>query len=116
MAKATNSVIAESVRTLKQMILTGASNSVCVDFAVDQWNVSARTAYRLLRRSWQSIHDDVDQVSVDRKELLALSIHWLHAAAAKGLEKGNSGACVAAFRELNLLCGLGSQAYPVHRR
>ena len=116
MAKSTNSVIADRVRTLKQMILTGASNSVCVDFAVDQWHVSRRTAYRLLRRSWQSIHDDVDQVSVDRKELLALSIHWLQAAAAQGLEKGNSGACVAAVRELNLLCGLGSHVHTVHRR
>ena len=116
MAKSTNSVIADRVRTLKQMILTGSSNSTCVDFAVDQWHVSTRTAYRLLRRSWQSIHDDVDQVSVDRKELLALSIHWLQAAAAQGLAKGNSGATVAAVNALSALCGLGSHAHPVHRR
>ena len=44
MAKSTNSVIADRVRTLKQMILTGASNSTCVDFAVDQWHVSTRAA------------------------------------------------------------------------
>ena len=116
MAKSTNSVIADRVRALKAMILTGASNSTCVDFAVDQWHVSTRTAYRLLRRSWQSIHDDVDQVSVDRKELLALSIHWLQAAAAQGLAKGNSGATVAAVNALSALCGLGSHAHPVHRR
>ena len=114
--KSTNGVIAERVKALKGMILAGSSNSVCVGFAADEWGVSTRTAYRLLNRAWESIHDDVDQVYVDRRQLLALSIHWLQAAAAQGLEKGNSGAVVAAVRELDLLCGLGSHAHAVRRR
>ena len=114
--RSTNAVIAERVKALKGMILAGSSNSVCVAFAADQWGVSTRTAYRLLKSAWCSIHDDVDQVGVDRKQLLALSIHWLQAAAAQGLEKGNSGAAVAAVRELNLLCGLGAHNGSVHRR
>lgn len=77
---------------------------------------SSRTAYRLLKRAWDSIHDDVDQVGIDRRQLLALSIHWLQVAAAQGLLKVNSGAAVGAVRELNLLCGLGSHAHAVRRR
>ena len=87
--RSTNAVIAERVKALKGMILAGSSNSVCVAFAADQWGVSTRTAYRLLKSAWCSIHDDVDQVGVDRKQLLALSIHWLQAAAAQGLEKSD---------------------------
>jgi len=114
--RSTNAVVAERVKALKGMILAGSSNSVCVRFASDEWGISTRTAYRLLRSAWCSIHDDVDQVGTDRKQLLALSIHWLQAAAAQGLEKGNSGAAVAAVRELNLLCGLGSHNSSLHRR
>ena len=114
--KSTNGVIAERVKALKGMILAGSSNSVCVGFAAEEWGVSSRTAYRLLKRAWELIHDDVDQVGIDRRQLLALSIHWLQAAAAQGLEKGNSGAAVAAVRELTLLCGLGSHVSSVHRR
>ena len=65
--KATNGVIVERVKALKTMILTGSSNSVCVGFAAESWGVSSRTTYRLLKRAWESIHDDIAQVGIDRR-------------------------------------------------
>ena len=116
MAKSTNSVIADRVRTLKQMILSGSSNSVCVAHASDQWGLSARQSYRLLQRAWASIHDDVDQVGVDRREMTAWAIHQLQRAVGDALDRHNAGAAVGALRELNLLLGLGEHNGSVHRR
>ena len=116
MAKSTNSVIADRVRTLKQMILTGSSNSACVAFAADQWVLSARQTYRLLQRAWASIHDDVDQVGVDRREMTAWAIHQLQRAVGDALDRHNAGAAVGAVREMNLLLGLGEHNRSVHRR
>lgn len=114
--RSTNAVVADRVRTLKQMILTGSSNSVCVAFASDQWGVSTRTAYRLLKSAWGSIHDDVDQVGVDRREMTAWAIHQLQRAVGDALDRHNAGAAVGAVREMNLLLGLGEHNRSVHRR
>ena len=116
MARSTNSVIAERVRTLKQMILSGSSNSVCVAHAADQWGLSTRQSYRLLQRAWASIHDDVDQVGVDRREMTAWAIHQLQRAVGDALDRHNAGAAVGAVREMNLLLGLGEHTRSVHRR
>ena len=116
MARSTNSVIADRVRTLKQMILSGSSNSVCVEHAADQWGLSRRQSYRLLQRAWASIHDDVDQVGVDRREMTAWAIHQLQRAVGDALDRHNAGAAVGAVRELNLLLGLGDHNRSVHRR
>ena len=114
--KSTDSVIAERVRTLKVMVLSGSSNSVCVDHATAEWGLSSRQAYRLVKRAWSSIHADVDEVGIDRREMLAWCIHQLQAAAAQGLAKNNTGATVSAVRELNLLLGLGAHVSSTHRR
>ena len=114
--RSTNAVVADRVRTLKQMILTGSSNSACVAFAADQWGVSARQTYRLLQRAWASIHDDVDQVGVDRREMTAWAIHQLQRAVGDALDLHNAGAAVGAVREMNLLLGLGEHNRSVHRR
>ena len=114
--RSTNAVVADRVRTLKQMILTGSSNSTCVAFAADQWGLSTRQTYRLLQRAWESIHDDVDQVGVDRREMTAWAIHQLQRAVGDALDRHNAGAAVGAVREMNLLLGLGEHNRSVHRR
>ena len=43
--------------------------------------VSRAQGYRLLKKAWAKIKDDVDESGIDRKELLSWSIQTLMAAA-----------------------------------
>ena len=108
MARATAATIADRVDTLQRMLLEGSSNSVCVAHASREWGVSRRQAYRLLKRAWQRIGDDVDQVDIDRRAMVSWCIQQLQSAAGLALQQKNSGAIVGVVRELDALLGLGA--------
>ena len=46
MGKATNETIKTRVSALKGLILSGSSNSTCVEHAAQQWGLSRRQSYR----------------------------------------------------------------------
>ena len=106
----------ERVETLARMLLSGAGNSRCLDFAQDTWGLSRSASYRVLKRSWALIRQDTEESGCDRRALLAWCIDRLQVAVGNALEKNNHGAAVSGIRELNLLVGLGQHAGTVHRR
>ena len=108
MARASAETIAERIDILQRMLLEGSSNSVCVAHVSREWGVSRRQAYRLLKRAWQQIGDDVDQVQIDRRAMVSWCIHQLQSAAGLALQQKNSGAIVGVVRELDVLLGLGA--------
>ena len=67
------------------MILSGSSNSTCVEHAAQQWGRSPRQSSRLLRRAWSEVREDVNVIGVDRQEMLCWSIHQLMAADGEGV-------------------------------
>tara|TARA_B100001057_G_scaffold490420_1_gene578644 strand:- start:283 stop:645 length:363 start_codon:yes stop_codon:yes gene_type:complete len=107
MGKATNSIVKSRVDALKALILSGSSNSVCVEHASQHWGLSRRQSYRLLKRAWSEVREDVDSAGIDRQEMLCWCLHQLMAAAGEGFKNKQPSVTVGACRELAALLGLG---------
>ena len=112
MARATSAESAERIEHLQGMILAGQSNTACLTFMRQTWGVSRAQGYRLIKRAWAQIKDDIDKSGIDRQELLSWSIQTLMAAAGQAMQQNNPGAVVACIRQLNHMTGTG---YNSHR-
>ena len=116
---ATSAETAERIEQLQGMILEGQPNTVCLTFARQTWGVSRAQGYRLLKKAWQQIHEDIEGPDLDRQEMLAWCVHTLLETAGQAKVQGNPGAVVAAIRQLDWMSGLGinsQRGYSVHRR
>ena len=68
--------------------------------------------YKLVKRAWGQIKDDINKSGIDRQELLSWSIQTLMAAAGQAMQQKNPGAMVSAIRQLDHMTGTG---YNSHR-
>ena len=109
---ATAAETAERIEQLQGMILAGQPNTACFTFARQTWGVSRAQGYRLLKKAWQQIKNDIDESGIDRQELLSWSIQMLMAAAGQAMQQKNPGAVVSAIRQLDHMTGTG---YNSHR-
>ena len=107
MPRATATDIAERIEQLQGMILAGSNNTECLAFARQTWGVSRSQGYRLLKKAWAQIKDDIDETGIDRQELLSWSIQTLMAAAGQAMQQKNPGALVACIRQLDHMTGTG---------
>ena len=109
---ATAAETAERNERLQRMILAGQPNTVCLTFGRQTWGVSRSQGYRLMKKAWQQIKDDIDESGIDWQELLSWSIQTLMAAAGQAMQQKNPGAVVACIRQLDHMTGTG---YNSHR-
>ena len=119
MPKATAAGTAERIERLQEMILTGEPNTACFTFARQTWGISRAQGYRLLKKAWQQIKNDIDESGIDRQELLSWSIQTLMAAAGQAMQQKNPGAVVACIRQLDHMTGTGynsHRGYGFHKR
>ena len=107
MGKSTNETIKTRVAVLKGLILSGSSNCSCVEYAAQQWGLSRRQSYRLLKRAWSGVREDVNATGVDCQEMLCWCVHQLMSAAGEGVKNKQPSVTVGACRELDALLGLG---------
>ena len=114
MAKATAAETAERIERLQEMILSGEPNTACLAYARQTWGVSRAQGYRLLKKAWAQIKDDVDESGIDRKELLSWSIQTLMTAAGQAMKQNNPGAVVSAIRQLDHMTGVGYNSHRGH--
>ena len=117
--KATAAETAEQIERLQGMILSGQPNTACLTFARQTWGISRAQGYRLLKKAWQQIKNDIDESGIDRQELLSWSIQTLMAAAGQAMQQKNPGAVVSAIRQLDHMTGTGynsHRGYGFHRR
>ena len=98
MAKANAEATAERVDHLQGMILAGEPNTACLTYARQTWGVSRSQGYRLLKRAWRQIHDDIEGPDLDRQEMLAWCVQTLLETAGQAKAQRNPGAVVAAIR------------------
>ena len=80
--------------------------------------VSRAQGYKLVKRAWAQIHEDIEGPNLDRQEMLAWCVQTLLETAGQAKAQGNPGAVVAAIRQLDWMCGLGinsQRGYSVHR-
>ncbi len=116
---ATAAETAERIERLQRMILSGQPNTACLTFARQKWGVSRFQGYRLLKKAWQQIHEDIEGPDLDRQEMLAWCVQTLLETAGQAKAQRNPGAVVAAIRQLDWMCGLSinsQRGYSVHRR
>ena len=116
MARATATTIADRIDILQRMLLEGSSNSVCVAHASREWGVSRRQGYRLIKRAWQRIAEDVDATDLSRRELVAWCITQLMEAAGVAKQQKNPGSVVGIVRELDALVGLSPHRIALGQR
>ena len=110
---------AERIERLQGMILVGQLNTACPTYSRQKWGVSRFQGYRLLKKAWQQIHEDIEGPDLDRQEMLAWCVQTLLETAGQAKAQRNPGAVVAAIRQLDWMCGLGinsQRGYSVHRR
>ena len=119
MPKATAAETAERIERLQEMILTGEPNTACLTFARQTWGISRAQGYKLVKRAWAQIKDDIDATGIDRQELLSWAIQTLITASGQALKQKNPGAVVACIRQLDHMTGTGynsHRGYGIHRR
>ena len=92
MPRATATETAERVEHLQGMILGG----------------SRAQGYRLLKKAWAQLKDDIDETGIDRQELLSWSIQTLMAAAGQAMQQMDPDAVVASIRQRNRRPALGT--------
>ena len=111
---ATAAETAERIERLQRMILSGQPNTACLTFARQAWGVSRSQGYRLLKKAWQQIKNDIDESGIDHQELLSWSIQTLMAAAGQAMKQKNPGAVVACIRQLDHMTGTGYNSHRGH--
>ena len=114
MPRATATETLERVDQLQGMILAGSNNTECLAFARQTWGVSRSQGYKLLKRAWQQIKNDIDESGIDRQELLSWSIQTLMAAAGQAMQQRNPGAVVSCIRQLDHMTGIGYNSHCGH--
>ena len=92
----------------------GQPNTTCLTYARQTWGVSRSQGYRLLKKAWQHIKNDINESCIDRQELLSWSIQTLMAAAGQAMQQGNPGAVVACIRQLDHMTGTGYNSHRGH--
>ena len=119
MPRATATETGERVEELQGMILSGEPNTACLAYARQTWGVSRAQGYKLVKRAWAQIKDDINETGIDRQELLSWSIQTLIAAAGQAMKQNNPGAVVGAIRQLDHMTGTGynsHRGYAINRR
>ena len=86
---ASSAETAQRIELLQGMILEGQPNTACLTFARQAWGLSRAQGYRLLKKAWAEIKDDIDESGIDRQELLSWSIQTLMAAAGQAMQQKN---------------------------
>ena len=76
MAKANAEATAERVDHLQGMILAGEPNTACLTYARQTWGVSRSQGYRLLKKAWQQIKNDIDESGIDRHRIQLTLRPW----------------------------------------
>ena len=114
MPKANAEATFKRIEHLQGMILAGQPNTACLAYARHMWGVSRSQGYKLIKRAWQQIKNDIDESGIDRQELLAWSIQTLMSAAGQAMQQKNPGAVVACIRQLDHMTGTGYNSHRGH--
>ena len=114
MPRATATDIADRIDQLQGMILSGEPNTACLAYARQTWGVSRAQGYKLVKRAWAQIKDDINETGIDRQELLSWTSQTLMAAAGQAMQQKNPCAVVSCIRQLDHMTGTGYNSHRCH--
>lgn len=92
-----------------KLLLQGNSPHTVVADVANQYGCSRRTARNDVAKAYRRIQQDVAEVGLDRKALVAQTVHCLQTAMAQALASNQLGVVVGVARELDALLGLSPQ-------
>ena len=103
---ASRAVTAERLDWAVRRLTECRSTSAVVAEFSDSAGISRRQARRLVARAHQVLVDDLEEVGLERKALVAQLVHALTEALSKSLASNQPAAAVAAVRAIADLCQL----------
>ena len=110
--------VARRVDRAARLLMAGRSPSAVVATLADEMGVSRRTARRDVAKAYQLILDDINEIDVNRQQLVAQVLHCLMEGMAAALAGGHISAavgCARELRELGVLTGPPSRPRPPER-
>ena len=108
MARATKAEQERRLDLAADMLAKGYSGTFVVTFMSQEEGLSRRQSQRIISKAYQQLVNDLEEIGLDRKEMVSQLIVNLQSGIQKSLDLGHISAMVACVRSLNDLCGLGS--------
>jgi len=106
---AARSVTAERIDWALQRLIECRSTTAVVALLSEREGISRRQAQRLVAKAHKILLSDIEQVGLDRREMVAQLVHALMETLSKALASNQPAAAVAAVRAIDDLCKLTSQ-------
>jgi hypothetical protein len=109
---AARSVTAERIAWAVDCLIACRSTTAVVSQLSEREGISRRQAQRLVAQAHKILLSDIEQVGLDRREMVAQLVHALMESLSKALASNQPAAAVAAVRAIDDLC----QLTPAHRK
>jgi len=106
---AARSVTAERIDWALQRLIECRSTTAVVALLSEREGISRRQAQRLVAKAHKILLSDIEQVGLDRREMVAQLVHALMETLSKALASNQPAAAVAAVRAIDDLCKLTAQ-------
>ena len=106
---AARSVTAERIAWAVDCLIACRSTTVVVSQLSDREGISRRQAQRLVAKAHKVLLSDIEQVGLDRREMVAQLVHAFMETLSKALASNQPAAAVAAVRAINDFCLLTAQ-------
>ena len=108
MTRANKTQLKRRIELAASMLADGHSGTSVVTFMSKQEGIGRRQSQRIVSKGYSLLVEDLNQINVDRKEMVSQLVVNLQSGVQKSLALGHISAMVACVRTLNDLCGLGA--------
>jgi len=116
MTRASKAEVDRRIDVAAEMLAKGHSGTSVVSFMSKKTGLSRRHCQRIVAKAYKVLVADLEEIGVDRKEMVSQLIINLQEGIQKALSSGHISAMVACVRTLNDLCGLGADKSGTLRR
>ena len=107
MTRANKTQLKRRIELAASMLADGHSGTSVVTFMSRKEGIGRRQSQRIVSKGYSLLVEDLNQINVDRKEMVSQLVVNLQAGVQKSLALGHISAMVACVRTLKDLCGLG---------
>ena len=107
--RANKSETKRRIEKAASMLAQGHSGTSVVTLMTEEEGISRRQSQRIVSKGYALIVDDLEEINLDRKEMMSQLIVNLQTGIEKSLKLGHISAMVACVRTLNDLCDLGAK-------
>ena len=114
LARANKAKFKRRLALATEMLGKGHSGTSVVTFMSQEEGLSRRQSQRIISKAYQQLVNDLEEIGLDRKEMVSQLIVNLQSGIQKSLDLGHISTMVACVRTLNDLCGLGANKDSFH--